>query len=76
MLRVLSRTQFMGWMVWAGIRGPIGGPRQDWYHANLAMYAGKPWPEEVDQDDFLPYWAKNNARIAEQIAAEEEGGAK
>lgn len=57
---VISRPQFLGWMVWAAIRGPIGGPRQDWYHSHLAMYAGKPYPEghEVNSEDFLPYWAK------------------
>jgi hypothetical protein len=50
----------------------VGGPRQDWYHANLAMYAGKPWPEETSSDEFLPYWAKQEAQLAKEIIAEAE----
>ena len=61
LMKIISRSDLMGWMVWAAIRGPIGGPRQDWYHANLAMYAGKPYPEDYEASymDFLPHWAKH-----------------
>jgi len=45
-------------MVWAAIRGPIGGPRRDWYHANLAMHAGKPYDTAPSQSDFMPWWVK------------------
>lgn len=61
-------------MEWAKIRGPVGGPRRDWYHANLAMYAGRPYPEDskLSEVDFLPYWAQREALLAKEITAEDE----
>jgi hypothetical protein len=46
-------------MVWAAIRGPIGGPRRDFYASFLAMHAGKPHDTEVSQSDFMPPWVKS-----------------
>ena len=57
-MATISRPQLLGWMVWAAIRGPIGGPRRDWYHANLAMHAGKPYDTAPSQSDFMPWWVK------------------
>jgi hypothetical protein len=47
-------------MVFAKVRGPIGGPREDHYLARLAMAAGGPYSEEqakaLTLTDFYPYW--------------------
>jgi hypothetical protein len=48
-------------MVWAAIRGPIGGPRRDYYTSYIAMHAGKPYSTEVSLDDFRMPWAKPEA---------------
>ena len=43
--------------MWASIRGPIGGPRRDYYTSYIAMHAGKPYTAEVSLDDFKMPWA-------------------
>lgn len=45
-------------MEWITIRGPIGGPRQDYYQANLAMHAGGPYEKSVPFKDFMMPWLK------------------
>lgn len=74
MREVITEAQLSGWMEWAKIRGPVGGPRRDWYHANLTMHAGKPYPADsnLSDGDFLPYWAQREAKLAKEIAAEVE----
>lgn len=53
-------------MVWATIRGPIGGPRQDYYTSFIAMHAGKPYSTEVSLRDFDMPW------VVPEIEEEEE----
>jgi hypothetical protein len=43
-------------MVWASIRGPIGGLREDYYTAFLARYGGNQYPAEVSVEDFRMPW--------------------
>jgi hypothetical protein len=55
-MRIISRPQLLGWMVWASIRGPIGGLREDYYTAFLARYGGNQYPAEVSVEDFRMPW--------------------
>lgn len=69
-METITEAQLSGWLEWAKIRGPVGGPRRDWYYANLAYYSGKPLSKDAMPDDLLPYWALREAEMAKTIAAE------
>lgn len=54
-------SQWMEWMEWVSIRGPIGGPRQDFYASFVARFAGRPYAstDEADYENFMMPWLRN-----------------
>jgi hypothetical protein len=42
-------------MSWVAIRGPVGGPRWDFYTAYVAMHAGGPYAKKVDLSQFSKF---------------------
>lgn len=40
------------------VRGPVGGPRRDFYTSMLAMHAGGPWEKAPKFRDFAMPWAR------------------
>jgi hypothetical protein len=58
MLREMSQSDWLGWMEWLSIRGPIGGPRTDFYTSYLAMHTSGPHAKEVPIAQFKMPWIK------------------
>lgn len=54
----LSRSQYLGWMAWMAVRGPIGPQRQDFYAAIVSMYAGKPYDQDKDPPELKDFLAQ------------------
>lgn len=53
MLDEMSRGDFLEWMTWAKIRGPVGPPRRDYYTYFLALHSGREWPEKTTVDQLV-----------------------
>jgi len=53
----LSRSQWLEWMTWMAIRGPIGPQRADFHASLVAMHAGKPYDKPPSFSDFAMPWA-------------------
>lgn len=58
MLRQMSRSDWLAWMEWASVRGPIGGPRADFYTSYLAMHirASQPGAGDRSAEDYKMPW--------------------
>lgn len=50
----------MEWLEWVKIRGPIGGPRMDYYFTTLCMLIAtlNPNAKEINPEDYAPQWLK------------------
>jgi len=59
-MRILTRPQLLGWMVWQSIRGPIGPMRRDHYVKYLAEHADP----QVSQPEFDFPWVLPEAELA------------
>jgi hypothetical protein len=57
MLREMSQSDWLGWLEWLAIRGPIGGPRTDFYTSFVAMHASQP-QKEVSITAFKMPWIR------------------
>lgn len=59
MLREMSQSDWLAWMEWMSIRGPIGGPRTDFYTSYLAMQIRAAQSSgELSLDNFKMPWVK------------------
>jgi hypothetical protein len=63
----MSRSQFLEWMVYAKIRGPIGPLRQDYYTYYLALHGGRQYDEKATVEGIaatfpMPWLDPDNLR--------------
>lgn len=56
MLREMSQSQWLAWLEWLSIRGPIGGPRTDFYTSFLAMHLAGSRGKEASVAEYKMPW--------------------
>ena len=46
----------MEWLAWLKLRGPVGGPREDYYNAFLALHSSPATDKRRYLKDYYPPW--------------------
>jgi hypothetical protein len=56
----LSRSQWLGWLQWMVIRGPIGPQRNDYYTSFISRFSGGTYPADTGIEEFAMPWDESN----------------
>jgi hypothetical protein len=59
-LNAITVPDWLEWLEWINIRGPIGGPREDYYTAFIAQQSAGPFRKADDGkfENFIMPWLR------------------